>query len=108
MKEPETAEELCEALLSTHIDLWAARQNEDVLRAALEAAKRNVGELADAAAESRIRRKSVEAERDEARALARALVENQVDCWSYRAELVEAYPWLMSEGAERPGHGERG
>lgn len=39
--------------------------------------------------------RDLEKERDEARELARQLVRHSVDCWSYRAELAEAYPWLV-------------
>ena len=33
-------------------------------------------------------------QRDEARKLVKHLVGNVVECWSYRAELAEAYPWI--------------
>lgn len=39
------------------------------------------------------------AERDEARLVAVTLMK-QLDCWSYQAELIEAYPWMNARKNE--------
>ncbi len=42
----------------------------------------------------------LQAERDEARKIATHLMKHSVDCWSYQAELIEAYPWMKEAAAE--------
>lgn len=38
--------------------------------------------------------RELEKEKDEARELASYLTVNSVDCFAYRAELLESYPWM--------------
>jgi hypothetical protein len=40
-------------------------------------------------------------QRDEAREVGRHLLKS-VDCWSYQAELIEAYPWLKPAAPVTP------
>lgn len=102
LREVDDAEARCAALKEENTELRSRLEAERSLLNAAEAEwKLQKADLmqrlcaqVEASIDARSAADAAEAERDEARALARHLKKHGVHCWSYLAELHDAYPWL--------------
>jgi hypothetical protein len=75
-------------------DLADETRRGDKARAELEQLKKGMEELLAFNQQNVDAGYKALAERDEARKIATHLMQHSVDCWSYKAELIDAYPWM--------------